>query len=491
MKSLRLSILAFLVLPFAAAQAGDLDWSGVYRIEGNIFDNPQAGTGDKKRKEYGIHHLILRPKIVGADGLYINSQIEVFNNNAGATGAWGNQLGSVFGNGINDTPQATATTGGSGSSNTLSEHQGADEIRISQFYLTFVQEFGSLIAGRAPVDFGLGMTHNAGRGLFDHYADTRDLVGYKVVLGNFFILPMIAKVNEGGIGGYDDVNDQMIQIQYENPESETTMGFMYWNRKAGMGGNDATPGAPASADEEVFGAGATLTGSYDYKLMSFFFGKKYESFGFGIEVANQSGKTGVTSGAGDGVDYSGIGLATEFEYHPKDSNWAWGLKAGMASGDDKTTEDEYEGFVFDKNYDVALMLFNHALGQANLLHTEIAGTRISSATTSSTLADPDVEAISNVMYAAPYFNYKWSDKWSMRGVVATGWIDQTKLAIAGPDVDNSLGYEVDFSLNYSPNERVVWQNTIGWLMPGTAFEADGAFNTGDVFGIMSRAAISF
>ncbi len=202
MKSLRLSILAFLVLPLAAAQAGDLDWSGVYRIEGNIFDNAQVGTGDKKRKEYGIHHLILRPKIVGADGLYINSQLEVFNSNAGATGAWGNQLGAVFGNGINDNGTAI-TAGNSGTSNTLSESQDPEQIVVSQFYLTFVQEFGSFIAGRAPVQFGLGMTHNAGRGLFDHYADTRDLVGYKVVLGNFFILPMIGKVNEGGIGGYD------------------------------------------------------------------------------------------------------------------------------------------------------------------------------------------------------------------------------------------------------------------------------------------------
>ncbi len=491
MKSLRLIILAFLVLPFTA-HAGDLDWSGVYRIEGNIFDNPQVGIGDKKRKEYGIHHLILRPKIVGADGLYINSQLEVFNSNAGATGAWGNQLGAVFGNGINDTPQATDTTGNnSGSSNTLSEHQQPEQIVVSQFYLTFVQEFGSLIVGRAPVQFGLGMTHNAGRGLFDHYADTRDLVGYKVVLGNFFILPMIAKVNEGGLGGYDDVNDQMIQIQYENPDSETTMGFMYWNRKAGMGGNDSVAGTPTPGDEEVFGTGATLAGDYNYKLMNFYFGKKYESFGFGIEVANQSGKTGVSVG-GESVKYSGIGLATEFEYHPKESNWAWGLKAGMASGDDKTTPDEYEGFVFDKNYDVALMLFNHALGQANLLHTEIAGTRVSTTkTTTSSLVDPDVEAISNVSYAAPYFNYKWSDKWSMHGVVATGWLDQTKLATPAVNVDNGLGYEFDFSLNYSPNERVVWQNTVGWLMPGTAFEADGSFATGDVFGVMSRAAISF
>ena len=95
-----------------------------------------------------------------------------------------------------------------------------------------------------------------------------------------------------------------------------------------------------------------------------------------------------------------------------------------------TTTDEYEGFVFDRNYDVAMILFNHAVGQLNVLHTEVNGT--TSGATGSPLQDPDVESVSNVTYLAPYFNYKYSDRWTINGVFATGQVDQTKLAPSPP-----------------------------------------------------------
>ena len=57
------------------AFAGDLEWSGAYRIEGNDFQNLALKTGTKKSKSYGVHQLILRPKIVAVDGLYINAQL--------------------------------------------------------------------------------------------------------------------------------------------------------------------------------------------------------------------------------------------------------------------------------------------------------------------------------------------------------------------------------------------------------------------------------
>ncbi|MEK6553926.1 MAG: hypothetical protein AABZ31_01700, partial [Bdellovibrionota bacterium] len=132
-------------------------------------------------------------------------------------------------------------------------------------------------------------------------------------------------------------------------------------------------------------------------------------------------------------------------------------------------------------------LFNHNIGQLNVLHTEINGTK-----STSPLQDPDIESVSNVTYLAPYFNYKWNDRWTINTVLATGWVDQTKLA-GGAETDNDLGYELDVSLSFTPNERVTWQNTVGWFMPGKAFEGSDAqdFSASSVFGYMSRAAISF
>jgi hypothetical protein len=477
-KFTRICVQTFISLTVVAtaAFAGDLEWSGAYRIEGNDFQNLLLKTGSKKSKSYGNHQLILRPKIVAGDGLYINAQLNLARTqDAAGNNIGGNQFGAVFGNGF----EAGTNVPTSGNSGTLSESQEEENIVLSQFYLTHVQEFGSLIVGRAPVQFGLGMTHSAGRGAFDHYMDTRDILGYKVVMGNFFFLPMLGKVKEDALAGYDDVNEWLIHLQYENPETETAMGLMYWDRKAHQAGND-------SATTVAGPFGTNPTGDYSYKMTSIYYGREFENSRVGFEVGNQSGGTNVDN---RNVKFSGMGIAAEFDYKPSDKKWSWGAKAGWATGDDNSTADEYEGFVFDRNYDVALMMFNHGLGQANFLHTKVNGTN-GAATVN---AEPDTEAISNVMYLSPYWNYKWSDKWSLNTSVTTGWLNETKLTAGNNDGDNSLGYELDVSFNFSPNERVVWQNTFGWMMPGTAFEGDNTqnFSTSAAYGFVSRAAISF
>src|SRR5690606_19678836 len=145
------------------AYAGDLEWSGVYRIEGYHVKDSNLDSG--KEKNYGLHHLILRPKIVAADGLMIYSQLDIFNS---ADAAYHNsQMGQVWGSGI-----GTGAPTNSRDSNSLAENQEAETIEVTQLYLTYIQEFGQLLVGRAPLHFGLGITHNAGRGLFDHWYDT-------------------------------------------------------------------------------------------------------------------------------------------------------------------------------------------------------------------------------------------------------------------------------------------------------------------------------
>ena len=63
--------------------------------------------------------------------------------------------------------------------------------------------------------------------------------------------------------------------------------------------------------------------------------------------------------------------------------------------------------------------------------------------------------------------------------------------MASFSTDKGLGYEVDLSFVFKPNERLVWENTIATFLPGPAFEGDGAYNTDTAYGFVSRAAISF
>jgi hypothetical protein len=394
-------------------------------------------------------------------------------------------MGAYFGNGLGD-----GTPTSSQDSNTLQENQESEQIRLTHFYLTHVQEHGSLIVGRAPQHFGLGMTHNAGRGMYDHFADTRDMVGYKIVMGNFYFFPGYAKMNEGQLAGNDDVNEWNYVLQYENPESDVAMGVFYQSRTGSGGGND-TPDLSWSPL-------STVVGAYETKTFNVFYKKETTNWTSGFEVAQQSGDTGVANSSGEEISYGGFGGALEFDWHPEGKSTSFGLRAGYATGDDLTTDSEYEGFIFDRNYDVAMLMFNHGLGQADLLQTKALGR-----TSTSVNDEPDTEAISNVSYLSFVYKKKWSDKWALVGVLTTGWLDSDSVWVdtgATPDVidpgeiksaDTDLGYELDVTLEYSVSEKIKWINQFGYLMPGKAWEVGGTFDADSAMGFVTKAAVSF
>ncbi|MGE0761685.1 MAG: hypothetical protein AB7N80_00260 [Bdellovibrionales bacterium] len=449
--------------------AADFEWSGVYTVEGNHVKNSEL-DGRGRELNYGLHHLSLRPKIVAGDGITIFGQFELLTNSTYQD----SQLGQYLGDGVGDASPSSADD-----SNTLSSHQKSSPMLISQLYLSWVHEYGALVVGRAPLQFGLGMNYNAGKNLFDHWFDTRDLVGYKIMMGNLSILPMYGKVAEISPNTNEDVNDYMIQLQYENAETDLDMGIMYRVRKSSDAGSDA----PMGADPSLGGAGATRVPT-NYNEISVFALKDTERFRAGIEASFLSGKIGAATAGGDKVTMNGFGIATEFEFRPDSSKWSYGLKAGTATGDDPETTSRYEGYVFDRNYQVGLLLFNRPLGRQDVLRTGLHG----GGPSAGAIDKPDVDAVSNTIYVSPSVDYKWADKFTINTRLVTGWLNTDPQAVG--DVGGDLGYELDFGLSYMPRKGVMWVNEIGMLMPGSAFD----FNNDEpsfAYGITSKAAISF
>lgn len=471
-----------------SAFAGDIEWSGVYRIEANAIKNSELGgtstPDDAKSKNlnYGLNHLVLRPKIVAGDGITIFGQFDIFNSAAYPN----SQLGQVWGSGVRDhaLPSKSADD-----SNTISETQKAESIAVSQLYMTLNHEFGQLLVGRAPLQFGLGITHNAGRGLFDHWYDTRDLVGYKFLVGNMSFLPMIGKPSEGEINRSDDVTDYMLQFNYENPETDMEMGVFYQLRKGGDQASDG-PVAPSTdpADSVLGGPGATNTSKIDSKTVNVYVLRDSEKIRLGVEASFVSGQSGVETTGGEKVNWGGFGVAFELMWRPQGSNWNWGLKAGQASGDDPGSKDKFEGFIFDRNYDVAMLMFNHPMGQSDFFRTKlVTGNVYDTGTTNINKAD--VEAISNVQYIAPTAKYVFSDRWSLDNTLITGFLN-TEPFVNG-NTSKDLGYEWDINLNFTPRKGVAWINGLGMLFPGSAWEASGNNKSDFAYGLTTKAAISF
>lgn len=460
-----------------SAQSADLTWGGIYRAEAvKLVDSELGGPGDQSNKAYLLHHLVLTPKIVAADGLTIYSRFDLFNNSGFGLN---NQAGQVFGSGVGGATPATIND-----SNVTSRTQKQENLAITTLYASWIQEFGQLVVGRVPMQFGLGVAYNAGNGVFDHYIDTRDLVGYKLVMGNLYFFPMLAKVSEGNLGEEDDVNDYLLQVEYDNPDTELSLGLMYTLRVSTFAGNDA-PSAALGGTSVADGSKTTQ--------WSIFASQKTGDVRIGVEANLLSGDSGVRNAGGGMISYNSYGVAAELGWEPTESKLKGVFKAGIASGDDPGTADSYEGYIFSRNYDVGMLLFNHPLGQADFFRTGLV--RDTSGTGAGKPSNQiDTEAISNVVYFAPSLQYQWKENMSYGGTVVYGMLNKDPLQVSGTSAGTStnLGFELDLNFTYKPYERLTWVTEAGFLFPGDAWKGgSNNFDNKFAYGLTTKAAISF
>lgn len=455
--------------------ATSIDWSGVYRFELNEVDNTSLGKA-KGRKSYAVNSLILGAKLIPTDGIEVVSQFNVFSNSHPAY--QNSLLGAQWGNSY-----PTSATGSDGSrTNAYSENSAAQNLKVLNLYMQVFQEYGTLIVGRAPIDFGLGMTHSSGRSLFDHWQSNRDLIGYKFIVDSFYFMPMIAKVSDETPAQGGDITEQILHFKYDNKDNGTILGLWHQTRKAGMSSNDSIPANTATAK---IPGGVAVTGPLSTQTVNFNFGRRWTEFSLGIEAGFATGETGVSNARNEEVKVNGFGLLAEFDYEPGDSNWNYKLKAGMASGDDPTTKN-YEGFQFNKNYDVAMLLFNHRLGQYDVLTSNL-NKDTSSLNNSNSMDD---EAISNAIFIAPSINYKWSDRWDLTNTFV--YAQTATKPTSQQEYSSALGFEWDVALTYKPRKNMQWVNEFGLLFPGKAFrEGSVGRETATTYGFSSKAAISF
>jgi hypothetical protein len=471
------SMFAF-VLPTSFAQAISIDWAGTYRIEYTEVDRTSLHD-PKLRKSYILNSLQLSPKIIAADGFNIVGKFDILPSDSYPD----SQVGQAFGRG----PTRRTSTGSStkDDSAVAGDKQGTSQIRVSQLYLNINQEYGSFVAGRAPLEFGLGVAHSAGNGPFDHWYSTRDMLGYKFIIGNFFMMPMLAKVYDYSVAQGREAQDMIWHLEYDNPETESAIGLMHMSRTASPEANDA----PFAA------YGATgVQDKWSTQLVSLYIKRGFESSVIKFEANFESGPTGMYKANGEEVKLNGYGIALDLDFPRKESKWHFGLKAGIASGDNPDTT-AYEGFHFHRNYDVAMLMFNHPLGQADLFKGGVqrGPDRLNnSASPYSTDEALDDEAITNAVFLSPSFDYKLSDKWEWTNRFTYAQL-QTKPFAASVDASKDLGFEWDLGLTYQPHERVKWINEVGLFFPGDAWKGSSTqnFEKGFTYGFVSKAAITF
>ncbi|MEK6628371.1 MAG: hypothetical protein AABY53_07075 [Bdellovibrionota bacterium] len=471
----KLVLLVISLIFSQVASAISIDWTGGYRIEFHDIDNPSLDSNAKQPKTYGLQYLYLNPKIVASDGINIIGRFNILGNQ---TPAYRNsQLGSVFGSG-----------GGTVEPKINSQNQEASSIGVSQLYLNVNHEYGSLIAGRAPFEFGMGITHNAGLGEFDHWYDTRDSAGYKFLVDNISFMYMLSKVSQKDFGRGVTATDDTLLFEYNNKDNGAQAGVVQVNRKSSLQSNDALGTAITPVNPLPPFTTATLLGGWSTKTVNLFFGRSWETFKLKMEASFLTGETGLVM-AGEEVKFNAHAIAAELLFPQQEgSKWEFGAKLGFASGDKQSTTNIYEGYQFDKNYDVAMLLFNHRMGQRDFLTTGI--THADAGTGLNVGNSADDEAIGNVTYIAPSAKYQWSEKLDIKSTLI--YAQLTVNPTLTLDTSKDLGTELDIELIYKPRERVTWSNQLGVLLPGAAWK-DGASNLENKtnIGISTKAAITF
>jgi hypothetical protein len=198
----------------SGALASTIDWKGGYRIEYTEVDRPSlADPGNKK--SYGLQYLYLNPKIVASDGINIISRFDILGSDIAAYR--NSQLGSFVG-------KSLSTNAGSHST---AQQQESSELRVSQLYLSVNHEYGALVAGRSPIEFGLGVTHNAGLGAFDHWGDTKDMIGYKFIIDNTSFMPIYTRNKQTDFEIGRTISEQIYVLEYDNKDIGAKVGVFH------------------------------------------------------------------------------------------------------------------------------------------------------------------------------------------------------------------------------------------------------------------------
>ncbi|MFK8136957.1 MAG: hypothetical protein AB8E15_01235 [Bdellovibrionales bacterium] len=451
----------FAVLLFSLSGAAiDIDWTGKYRLEGTDVRNYDL---DKNEKNYFLHHLILNPSIIATDDLEINFRFDIAN--SADYGGFTNQVGQFLGN---TASAETSTNINSQTSDQIAQTMGLETIANTLLYLNWHTEYGSIAGGRLPKQFGLGTVYSAGKGSFDHWLDTHDVVSLQMLAGNHTITPSYGKINEGLTNERDDTTITSLQYDYEYPETKLKISILW----------EVINSDDSVATDFTGTTGSSISGSYSMENKLLYFSRAYGDWDLALEFAQQDGDTGIFVGAQE-ISMSGTGLAIEAGYKLS-PNLKFEGRFGYASGDDINTTDKYEGFQFDRNYDVALLLFNHRLGTTDFLKTESIG--------GSTTGGVDTEYISNAIYLAPKLVYQTSDKWTFDTSLIYATLHD---GVLDSSVSKDLGLEIDFGMSYFHNPQTELRAEFGYLFAGEAFAGNTSQPTTNSYIISTKAAISF
>lgn len=422
-----------------AVDAAQLEWRGHYRARGLIYDS--LSLSDTNPQAEGTRHLLdhrlrLEPRWLLSDRVGIYAQVDALD-----LVPWG-----VEPEGMVDpvTGEETALA----FEQTLVAPTNDDggllrsSIAVTRAWAEVYSDIGRFRFGRVPLHWGTGIFLNDGLSPNAEYGDTADRVQFTTRLGLVYLMAAWDLNYEGLLNENDDMATANLAVAYQ---TETVgLGYYNWYRYQPSQSFGSYAGdlwfhailGPAEVDAEVvglFGGGNLEGGANDVRISA-----------FGAMVRA-------------GLNLESLSL---------------GIEGGLATGDADPDDATIRTFSFDRDHNVALMLFEEPLPTLAAVTTTEAneGEYLDAALTG--------EGVRNALYIRPHVGWQFLP--NLKGDLALVAAQAAKLP---EEYEESRGYglEVDATLIYEPYEHLSVRGTLGVLFPGEyyrAFEDEGEVFTG-------------
>jgi hypothetical protein len=448
-----LTLLALLTTP--TADAADLYWGGHYTTRLLSVDSLSLGSENDRAEGLSSvldHRLQLRPTWAISPNIGLHAQLDLL-----YMQPWGAQA-------------ATFTDPASGESTALATADGVYSAIDGEDATSVVQTFNARAVwadiytplarirfGRVPVEWGAGLLLNAGDDFNDQYGDTSDRVVVTAKVGAVFLEGAYDLVHEGLLGEADDFHIANLALAWKTEN----IGIGYLNRYRFQ---------PA----QNYGA---YTGDIWAKAD---FGTLKAELEFAFEI----GGGDLNTGAND-IDIARWGGMLDLS--ATSGLVSMGMELGIASGDSDLSDKKLTTFTFDRDHDVALLMFQQPMPvlESTVMNESTGGRTLEAVRTGN--------AVSNAQYLRPWISYAVRRDLSLSAHLLAARADTLD---ESETTGRGYGMEYGLTAEYKPYEKLIVAPTLALFTPGPYYseyvDADlGEGFSGPVYGGRLLATVSF
>lgn len=421
-------VLLTLIAAFAfssSASAAEVEWHGHYRTRVLAYNslslsdtnaNATAGT------VYLDHRLRLQPTFHASSRVAVHAQLDMLNltsfgdNINNYTLADGTLLPAAYAHGV--APDLTQNNMGN-----------FGNVSLTRAWADIYLPYGRLSMGRMPQHWGAGVLFNDGLTPESEFGDTGDRIQFTSRVGPVYLMGAYEQLSEGYWEEGDD-RDDSVAADFAVAYLGETMGLGLYNRY-----------------RHQFGP---TYQAYTASLWGF---SELGPARIELEFAGNFGGGDLNSQNNDVSQVAFGGILSGSMTLPNKLNA--GLDVGMASGDSDTTDSTDRTFTFDRDKNIALMMFEEPLP---VLAPAVRNSENLGRDTGAVLTG---EGVSNALFLKPTIGYQIRD--DLHGQVS---LLGARTFAAPSDARRGYGWEIGADLTYSPVEHFYLKASGAVLVPG-------------------------